>query len=160
MRKAKQKFYSCFKQQKEVDFMNTLKTMVIATIATLKNTNTKNIIVDNVVNDVFDRFSVDMNTAKIIVGLSMYHITSATDSYYIVAENTKEVKAKYYHFFDLLSFDCFNITTSSNNETSIRLKVSNELKKDIFENGMLLSDIDRKNEYKKMSTVWTSQEPA
>ena len=109
--------------------MKTLKTMVLATIATLTNTNTKNINVDNVVNDVFDRFSVDMNTAKIIIGLSMYHITSSTDSYYIVAENTKEVKAKYYHFFDLLSFDCFNITTSSNGETSIRLKVSNELKK-------------------------------
>lgn len=130
--------------------MKTLKTMVIATIATLTNTNTKNINVDNVVNDVFDRFSVDMNTAKIITGLSMYHITSATDNYYIVAENTKEVKAKYYHFFDLLDFDCFNITTSSTNETSIRLKVSNELKKDIFENGMLLSDIERKNKYKKM----------
>lgn len=130
--------------------MKTLKTMVIATIATLTNTNTKNINVDNVVNDVFDRFSVDMNTAKIITGLSMYHITSATDNYYIVAENTKEVKAKYYHFFDLLDFDCFNITTSSTNETSIRLKVSNELKKDIFENGMLLSDIERKNKYKKI----------
>lgn len=130
--------------------MKTLKTMVIATIATLTNTNTKNINVDNVVNDVFDRFSVDMNTAKIITGLSMYHITSSTDNYYIVAENTKEVKTKCYHFFDLLDFDCFNITTSSTNETSIRLKVSNELKKDIFENGMLLSDIERKNEYKKM----------
>ena len=144
------KIYRCFKQQKEVDFMKTLKTMVIATIATLTNTNTKNINVDNVVNDVFDRFSIDMNTAKIITGLSMYHITSATDNYYIVAENTKEVKTKCYHFFDLLEFDCFNITTSSTGETSIRLKVSNELKKDIFENGMLLSDIDRKNEYKKM----------
>lgn len=142
--------YRCFKQQKEVDFMKTLKTMVIATIATLTNTNTKNINVDNVVNDVFDRFSIDMNTAKIITALSMYHITSATDNYYIVAENTKEVKTKCYHFFDLLDFNCFNITTSSTNETSIRLKVSNELKKDIFENGMLLSDIEKKNEYKKM----------
>lgn len=130
--------------------MKTLKTMIIATIATLTNTNTKNIIVDNVVNDVFDRFSIDMNTAKIITALSMYHITSSTDNYYIVAENTKEVKTKCYHFFDLLEFDCFNITTSSTNETSIRLKVSNELKKDILENGMLLSDIERKNEYKKM----------
>ena len=124
--------------------------MVLATIATLANTNTKNINVDDVVNDVFDRFSIDMNTAKIITGLSMYHITSSTDNYYIVAENTREVKTKCYHFFDLLEFDCFNITTSSTNETSIRLKVSNELKKDIFENGMLLSDIERKNNYKKM----------
>jgi hypothetical protein len=130
--------------------MKTLKSMVLATIATLVNTNTKNINVDNVVNDVFDRFSIDMNTAKIITGLSMYHITSATDNYYIVAENTEVVKTKCYHFFDLLDFDCFNITTSSTNETSIRLKVSNELKKDILENGMLLSNIDRKNEYKKM----------
>ena len=127
--------------------MKTLKTMVLATIATLTNTNTKNIIVDNIVNDVFDRFSIDMNTAKIVTALSMYHITSATDNYYVVAENTKEVKAKCYHFFDLLEFDCFNITTSSTNETSIRLKVSNELKKDILENGMLLSDIEYKNEY-------------
>ena len=30
--------YRCLKQQKEVDFMETLKTMVIATIATLTNT--------------------------------------------------------------------------------------------------------------------------
>ena len=130
--------------------MKTLKAMVLATIATLANTNTKNINVGNVVNDVFDRFSVDMNTAKIITALSMYHITSSTDNYYIVAENTKEVKTKCYHFFDLLEFNCFNITTSSTNETSIRLKVSNELKKDIFESGMLLSDIERKNNYKKM----------
>lgn len=130
--------------------METLKTMVIATIATLTITNTKNINVENVVGDVFDRFSVDMNIAKIITGLSIYHMTSSTDNYYIVAENTKEVKTKCYHFFDLLDFDCFNITISSANETSIRLKVSNELKKDIFENGMILSDIDHKNEYKKM----------
>lgn len=130
--------------------MKTLKTMVIATIATLTNTNTKNINVDNVVNDVFDRFSVDMNTAKIITALSMYHITSATDNYYIVAENTKTVNAKCYHFFDLLEFDCFNITTSSTGETSIRLKVSNELKKDIFETGLQLVTIEEKNKYKSM----------
>jgi hypothetical protein len=130
--------------------MKTLKSMVLTTIATLTNANTKNINVDNVVNDVFDRFSIDMNTAKIITGLSMYHITNATDNYYIVAENTEVVKTKYYHFFDLLDFDCFNITISSTHEVSIRLKVSNELKKDILENGMLLSDIKRKNDYKKM----------
>lgn len=127
-----------------------MKTIVNAIIANLANlTNTK-FDIDTVINDVVSTYHVDETTAKIYTGLALYHTISATNNYCIVAENTKEVFCNFYSFNQLLDFECFNATISSNNEFSIRLKVSNELKKSIFKNGFKVANIEEKNHFKTL----------
>lgn len=127
-----------------------MKTIVNAIIANLANlTNTK-FDIDTVINDVVSTYHVDETTAKIYTGLALYHTISATNNYCIVAENTKEVFCNFYTFNQLLDFECFNATISSNNEFSIRLKVSNELKKSIFKNGFKVANIEEKNHFKTL----------
>lgn len=127
--------------------MKTIVNAIIANLATLTNTKFD---IDVVVNDTMNAFHVDEMTAKICTGLALYHTISATNNYCIVAENTKEVFCNFYTFNQLLEFNCFNATISSNNEFSIRLKVSNELKKSIFKNGFKIANIEEKNHYKTL----------
>lgn len=127
--------------------MKTIVNAIIANLVTLTNTKFD---IDNVVNDVMNAYNLDNTTAKLYTGLALYHTISATNNYCIVAENTKEVFCNFYTFSQLLDFECFNTTISSNNEFSIRLKVSNELKKSIFKNGFKIADIEEKNHYKTL----------
>ena len=127
--------------------MKTIVNAIIANLATLTNTKFD---IDNVVNEVMNNYNLDNTTAKLYTGLALYHTISATNQYCIVAENTSEVFCNFYTFSQLLDFECFNTTISSSNEFSIRLKVSNELKKSIFKNGFKVADIEEKNHYKTL----------
>jgi hypothetical protein len=127
--------------------MKTIVNAIIANLETLVNTKFD---INTVINDVVNTYHVDETTAKIYTGLALYHTISATSNYCIVAENTKEVFCNFYTFSQLLEFDCFNATISSNNEFSIRLKVSNELKKSIFKNGFKVANVEEKNHYKTL----------
>ncbi|MBR4891394.1 MAG: hypothetical protein IKU15_08940 [Clostridia bacterium] len=127
--------------------MKTIINAIIANLATLENTKFD---IDNIVNEVMNNYNLDNTTAKLYTGLALYHTISATNQYCIVAENTKEVFCNFYTFSQLLEFDCFNVTISSNNEFAIRLKVSNELKKSIFKNGFKVANIEEKNHYKTL----------
>lgn len=127
--------------------MKTIVNAIIANLNTLANTKFN---IDDIVNDTMNAFHIDEMNAKICTGLAMYHTISATNNYCIVAENTSEVFCNFYTFNQLLEFNCFNATISSNNEFSIRLKVSNELKKSIFKNGFKIANIEEKNHYKTL----------
>jgi hypothetical protein len=126
--------------------MNTISIIVNALIAEINNTETKD--VNTLIDNVKTVYNVNTDIATIATALTIYHLTSATDKYIIVAENKNAVFFKHYNFFELLSFDCFNSTYSSNNEYTIRLKVSKELKKDILLNGHKLADIEEKERLK------------
>lgn len=127
--------------------MKTIINAIIANLATLENTKFD---IDNIVNEVMNNYNLDNTTAKLYTGLALYHAISATNNYCIVAENTNEVFCNFYTFSQLLDFECFNTTISSSNEFSIRLKVSNELKKSIFKNGFKVANIEEKNHYKTL----------
>ena len=49
---------------------------------------------------------------------------------------------------DLINFNCFTTTTSSKGELMLRLLVSNDLKKDVLENGIELTTYTEKEQIK------------
>lgn len=78
----------------------------------------------------------------------LYHEFSAVSNYIIVAENKEFVKYKVYSMLDLINFNCFTTTTSSKGELMLRLLVSNDLKKDVLENGIELTTYTEKEQIK------------
>lgn len=143
------KIYRCFKQQKEVDFMTTIKTIVNAIANIIIDNN--NIDIDNIVNTVATDNNVSVDVAKMAFLISAYHSISATDNYIIVAtDKNNDMYMNAYTMNDLLDFDCFNTSYDSHNKsTSLRLKVSNTLKKDILNNGIKIADNEKIEFYKK-----------
>lgn len=139
---------------------NILKSMVYGFSRIINdNINNKEFDVEKNIEVFMDRYDISKDIATISFLISAYHSISATDNYIIVATD-KDNNYFYsnYTMKNLVDFDCFNLSYDSHNKsTSLRLKVSNELKKDILKNGIRLSTKENATFYKKLLNLNNGQ---